>query len=131
MRDLRRNQQTVYYKLRVGTDDVITPGGNYTGQKLNKYGELKEIRICVSPNRGVSGVKEFGDIEDYDKTMTIADGGCEIDENTVLWVDGADTDGPWNYTVKAVARWKNSTQYAISKVKVTLPGGAGPGFSLP
>lgn len=37
----------------------------------------------------------------------------------MLWVDGADTDGPWNYVVKEVSRWKNSTQYAIQKVTVS------------
>lgn len=58
-------------------------------------------------------------MEDYDRTMTTADPKCPIDENAVLWVDGADTEGPWNYIVKEVGRWKNSTQYAIKKVTVS------------
>ena len=51
--------------------------------------------------------------------MTTANAECPIDENAVLWVDGADTDGPWNYIVKLVARWKNSAQYAIKQVTVS------------
>lgn len=75
--------------------------------------------LCVSPNKGSSEVEQFGSMEDYDRTATTADPKCPIDENAVLWVDGADTDGPWNYIVKEVGRWKNSTQYAIKKVTVS------------
>lgn len=75
--------------------------------------------LSVSPNKGVSETEQFGSIEQYDRTMTTSDAACPIDENAVLWVDGADTDGPWNYIVKEVGRWKNSAQYAIQKVTVS------------
>lgn len=50
--------------------------------------------------------------------MTTSDAKCPIDENSVLWIDGADTDGPWNYIVKQRAPWKNSTSYAIKQVTI-------------
>ena len=64
-------------------------------------------------------MQQFGSLEDYDRTMTTADTKIAIDENAVLWVDGADTNGPYNYIVKRRAPWKNSVQFAIQQVKVS------------
>lgn len=50
--------------------------------------------------------------------MTTADTTCPIDENTVLWLDGASTDEAHNYIVKKRAPWKNSVAYAVKKVTV-------------
>lgn len=119
MRSLLRNQQPVFYKLYEGQEEIIDQYGNPTGSFIPKYSDLKSVMLCVSPNKGSSEVEQFGSTEDYDRTMTTADPKCPIDENAVLWVDGADTDGPWNYIVKEVGRWKNSTQYAIKKVTVS------------
>lgn len=119
MRSFRRNQQPVFYKLYEGQEEIIDAYGNPTGSFVPQYSGLKSAMLCVSPNKGSSEVEQFGSTEDYDRTMTTADANCPIDENAVLWVDGADTDGPWNYIVKLVARWKNSAQYAIKKVTVS------------
>lgn len=119
MRSLLRNQQPVFYKLYEGQEEIVDQYGNPTGSFIPKYSGLKSAMLCVSPNKGSSEVEQFGSTEDYDRTMTTADPHCPIDENAVLWVDGADTDGPWNYIVKEVGRWKNSTQYAIKKVTVS------------
>lgn len=119
MRSLLRNQQPVFYRLYEGQEEIIDQFDNPTGSFIPKYSDLKSVMLCVSPNKGSSEVEQFGSTEDYDRTMTTADPKCPIDENAVLWVDGADTDGPWNYIVKEVGRWKNSTQYAIKKVTVS------------
>lgn len=119
MRSLRINQQPVFFRLFEGEEEIIDEYGNPTGSFIPKYGALKSAMLCVSPNKGSSEVNQFGSAEDYDRTMTTADAKCPIDENAVLWVDGADTDGPWNYIVKRVARWKNSAQYAIKQVTVS------------
>lgn len=118
MRDLSRNQQPVFFKLYEGQEEIIDAYGNPTGSYIPLYSDLKSAMLCVSPNKGSSEVEQFGSFEDYDRTMTTADEHCPIDENAVLWIDGADTEGPWNYIVKEVGRWKNSAQYAIKKVKV-------------
>lgn len=119
MRSLRINQQPVFFRLFEGEEEIIDEYGNPTGSFIPKYGALKSAMLCVSPNKGSSEVNQFGSAEDYDRTMTTADAKCLIDENAVLWVDGADTDEPWNYIVKLVARWKNSAQYAIKQVTVS------------
>lgn len=119
MRDLLRNQQPVFFKLFEGEEEITDQYGNSTGFNVPVYSDLKSAMLCVSPNKGTSETKQFGTIADYDRTMTTSDPNCPIKEGTVLWVDGADTDGPWNYQVKLVARWKNSTQYAIKEVNVS------------
>jgi hypothetical protein len=119
MRNLARNTQPVFYRPYEGEEEIIDEYGNATGSYVPKYGALKSALLCVSPNKGTSEVEQFGSIEDYDRTMTTADPKCQIDENSVLWVDGADTSGPYNYIVKRKSPWKNSTQYAIKQVTVS------------
>ena len=119
MRGLRRNQQVVFYKLYEGQEEITDVWGNPTGNYVPVYGELQSAFLCVAPNKGTSETEQFGSFEDYDRTMTTADTSIDIDENAVLWVDGADTDGPWNYIVKQVAPWKNSVSFAIQQVAVT------------
>lgn len=119
MRSLLRNQQPVFYKLYEGQEEIVDEYGNATGSYIPIYSELKSAMLCVSPNKGSSEVEQFGSLEDYDRTMTTADTTCDINEDAVLWVDGADTEGPYNYIVKLVAPWKNSISFAIKQVEVS------------
>lgn len=119
MRSLLRNQQPVFFKLYEGEEEIVDEYGNPTGSFLPVYSSLKSAMLCVSPNKGNSEVQQFGSFEDYDRTMTTADTKVAIDENSVLWVDGANTEGPYNYIVKRRAPWKNSVQFAIQQVKVS------------
>lgn len=113
------NCQPIFFKNLLGEEEILDEYGNPTGSWLPIYSELKSALLSVSPNKGSSEVEQFGSFADYDRTATTAETDCEIDEDSVLWVDGADTDGPFNYKVKLVAKWKNSVQYAIKKVTVS------------
>lgn len=119
MRSLQRNQQPVFYRLYEGEEEIIDEFGNATGSYVPKYGELLAAMLCVSPNKGAADSEQFGSLLDYDRTMTTADTSVLIDENSVLWVDGADTSKPYNYIVKKRAPWKNSIQFAIQRVEVS------------
>lgn len=119
MRSLLRNQQPIFYKLLEGQEEIVDQYGNPTGSYLPIYSELRSAMMCVSPNKGSSEVEQFGSLEDYDRTMSTSDTDCDIDEDAVLWVDGADTEGAYNYIVKLVAPWKNSISYAIKRVEVS------------
>ena len=55
--------------------------------------------LSVSANKGTSETDMFGTLADYDRTMNTSDCTVPIDENSILWVDNADTDGPHNYVV--------------------------------
>lgn len=119
MRNLRRNQVTIWFKHYLGEEEIMDQYGNSTGSYLPLYGELQSARLCVSPNKGSSDVEQFGTLLDYDRTMTTADVSCPINENSVLWVDGVDTSGPYNFIVKKRAPWKNSIQFAIKQVTIS------------
>lgn len=119
MRNLLRNAQPVFYRLYEGEEEILGPWGESTGLYVPKYGPLKSAMLCVSPNIGTSEAEMFGTLTAYDRTMTTADTSLEIDEDDVLWVDGADTDGPWNYIVKKRAPWKNSIAFAIQQVTIS------------
>lgn len=118
MRSLRRNQQPVFYKNYEGQEEIIDVWGNPTGNFIPKYSKLKSAMLRVSPNKGTSEGDLFGTLANYDRTMSTADTSLDIDENSVLWVDGADTNGAWNYKVAQVGRDLNTISYAIYKVDV-------------
>lgn len=120
MRDLKRNQQPVFYKLYEGQEEIVDEYGNPLGSYIPKYGPLKSAMLCVSPNKGGSEYNLFGTLLDYDRTATTSDTSTDIDENTVLWIDGADENGPWNAEVERKAPWKNSVSFAIKNVSVSL-----------
>lgn len=122
MRNLLRNTQPVFFKLFLGEKEVVDQYGNSTGSYVPVYSELHSAMLSVSPNKGSTEVEQFGTLLDYDRTMTTADINVPIDENTVLWLDGADTSGPWNYVVTKRAPWKNSIQFAVSRVNVSTNG---------
>ena len=118
MRSLLRNQQPVFFRLYEGEEEIVDQYGNSTGSYVPVYGELMSAMMCVSPNKGTAESEQFGTLLEYDRTMTTSDTRVKIDENAVLWVDNADTNGPWNYVVKKRAPWKNSVQFAISQVAI-------------
>lgn len=118
-RNFMANCQPVFYKLFLGEEEIVDEWNNPTGSYVPIYSDLKSAMLCVSPNKGSSEVEQFGSLEDYDRTATTADITCDINEDAVLWVDGADTEGPYNYIVKLVAPWKNSISFAIKQVEVS------------
>ena len=75
--------------------------------------------MVVSPNRGDASLEMFGTLLDYDRTISTADTTCPINEQTILWLDGAPTSGPYTHYVKQRAPWKNSLVFAVKQVEVS------------
>lgn len=119
MRNLMRNQSTVFYKNLVDMVEIVDEYGNVTGTYKKVYGELKKLNISVSANMGTSEYQTFGKNLDYDRTLSTADMGCDIDENSILWLDGADTDKPHNYVVKKRSATINQVLIAVKQVNVS------------
>ena len=116
MRDLKRNQQTIWYSLlniSIGEDEW----GNT--EDIKTYGKPDSMEIVVSANKGEVSEQAFGTDLDYDREMSTHDMDCPIDEYTHLWIDGRDTDSTHNYIVKAVSKSLNCIRYAIKKVNVS------------
>lgn len=112
MRDLKRNQIKITYRLFLGQQAIIDEYGCDTGETAPMYGEETELFISVSANKGDYSIQQFGDLLDYDRTMIVSDIECPIDENTRVYINGEP------YIVKAVARSLNATQYAIKRVDI-------------
>lgn len=113
MRDLRRNQVRITYRLYLGNEEIIDEYGNSTGQYAPLFGEKQPLFLSVSANKGDYSEQMFGDVLDYDRTMLISDPDCPINENSRVTIDGQ------TYVVKAVARSLNVSQYAIKRIEVT------------
>ena len=116
MRDLKRNQQTIWYSLlnvSTGKDEW----GNT--EDIKTYGEPIAIKMSVSANKGEVSQQAFGADLKYDREMSTHNIDCPIDEYAHLWIDGRDTKETHNYIVKAVSKSLNCIRYAIEKVNVS------------
>lgn len=116
MRNLKRNQQTVWYSL-LNVAAEKDEWGNTTDVK--SYGEPVPIKLSVSANKGEASQQAFGTDLKYDREMSTHDMNCPIDEYTHLWIDGRDTSKTHNYIVKAVSKSLNCIRYAIERVNVS------------
>lgn len=123
MRDLLRNQSLVYYKTVTGKEEIIDEDGNHTGLYDPIYSELKAMMISVSANKGTTEAEAFGTNLDYDKTLSTSNINCELDENTILWIDADPTSDinpdPYNFIVRRKAKSINQVLYAIKQVDVS------------
>ena len=119
MMNLARNAFTVWFQVYRGETEIIDGYGNKTGSFVPSYGELQSAEMVVSPNRGDASLEVFGTLLDYDSTVSTADTSCPINEQTILWLDGAATDGPYTHYVKQRAPWKNSLMFAVKQVEVS------------
>ena len=116
MRDLKRNQQTIWYSLlnvSAGEDEW----GNT--EDIKTYGMPISMKINVSANKGEVSQQAFGSDLKYDREMLTHDMSCPIDEYTHLWIDGRNITETHNYIVKAVSKSLNCIRYAIEKVDVS------------
>ena len=116
MRDLKRNQQTIWYSLlnvSTGEDEW----GNT--EDIKTYGEPIALSISVSGNKGEVSQQAFGADLKYDREMSTHDMNCPIDEYAHLWIDDRDINETHNYVVKAVSKTLNCIRYAIEKVDVS------------
>lgn len=116
MRDLKRNQQTIHYSLLEISSDKDEWGNTVD---VKKHGDIKELKIHVSANRGETSANAFGTDLDYDREMITHDMTCPIDEYSHLWLDGRSTTDTHNYIVKAVSKSLNNIRYAIKRVNVS------------
>ena len=116
MRDIRRNQQTVWYSLRDVAIDADEWGNTLD---VKSYGEPHKMQMSVSANKGSISAQAFGTDLNYDREMSTHDMSCPIDEFTRLWLDGRLTTETHNYEVIKVSKSLNCIRYAIRRVDVS------------
>ena len=116
MRDLKRNQQTIWYSLLSVSLDMDEWGNT---ADVKGYGEPVPLKINVSANKGEVSAQAFGTDLKYDREMSTHDMNCPIDEYTHLWLDGRNPADTHNYEVAAVSKSLNCIRYAIRRVNVS------------
>lgn len=121
MRCMSRNKQEYYYCTFKEIVPILDEQGKDTGEKETVYNNPISRKDTISANKGDSSLNVFGNFNDYDKIIIVDDPKCEIDENTVLFVDTTPNyiNGvpQFDYIVKRVSRSLNTSAYAISRVK--------------
>lgn len=111
MRDCRRNLTKIYYALyneQQGKDEY--------GNTIGMYGEIQELHISLSVERGESSNEIFGQNVDYDREMVTTNLKCPINEYSRLWIGIDPQTERFNYIVKKVARSKNQVRYALKEI---------------
>ncbi len=116
MRDLKRNQQTVWYAL-LNVSTEADEWGNT--EDVKTYGEPIKAQMTLSANKGEASAQSFGADLNYDREMSTHDMSCPIDEYSHLWLDGRNIADTHNYEVAAVSRSLNCIRYAIRRVNVS------------
>lgn len=133
MRCLHRNKVRFFYALYDKKEGIIDEYGNMTGEYAVTHGNPVECYGNISAARGEMATCQFGENEAYDRILVLDNASPKIDEYTVLWIDTipklnkdgsisknseGETDTPYDYIVKKVARSLNSVSIAIRKVNV-------------
>ena len=115
MRNLKRNQQKIYYQNLSDTEVTDEWGNSVKGYSGDPIGYM----ISVSANSGEASVNGFGTELNYDRTMSTTDKSCPINEYSRLWIV-ADTSKPHDFEVIKVAKSLNQILYAIKQVDISI-----------
>lgn len=116
MRDLKRNQQTIWYSLLSVTEEKDEWGNTHD---VKSHGKPIFCKMTLSANKGEVSAQAFGADLAYDREMSTHDMNCPIDEYSRLWLDGRKITDTHNYEVVAVSRSLNCIRYALRRVNVS------------
>ena len=117
MRSLNRNKRLIHYATLLREEKMYDEYGNETGDTKPVYSVAVPLNCNVSAAFGEEAVEAFGSFTGYNRTITVADPMCPIDENSIIWF-GVEPNKPHNYIVLRKADSKNGVMYAIQEVKV-------------
>ena len=125
MRNLIKNQRTIYYLNFLNYENVVDSQGNLTGEKRIVYAPKRKLNTNISGARGSSQIEAFGTDIRYDKSFVLTAkefANTKITENTVFFVDTKPTynsDGIplYDYIVERIADSINEVVIAITKVR--------------
>lgn len=118
MKLLKRNLQTIYYKLYLGTVEVLDDDGNETGEKNITYSDVYTVQANVSSATGNVAHEQFGLLENYDRVVLIDNTKLPISEDTIFNLDEETPteDTVFNYRVMRISKSLNVLAIALEKV---------------
>lgn len=123
MRDLKRNQQTFWYALYEGKEDVTDTSGLKSGEKRIDYSDPVKMKANIAPASGLTYLTAHGVEIPYSNTIVTCEMDCPISETSILWIGIEPTDGEGNpvahnYIVKNVSRGLNNIMYTVDRVEL-------------
>lgn len=128
MLNMRINTKKIWYSLFEEGVEEVDENGDYTGNKISRYGKVRTTRANLSAARGTMENDIFGANLSYSKTMSTANMKLGIDERTLLWDekpeterDGTPTDtDSAKYRVAAIARGHYQVHYALRQMNLNV-----------
>lgn len=134
MKCLNRNKVKFYFALYEGREPVVDGDGRKTGEHKAVHGNPVQGCANISPAKGETQTRQFGEDDSYDKVMVLEQNASAFDEYSWLWVDtmplldengalAVDGEGeiitPHDHIVRKVARSLNFVTFAVQKVNVS------------
>lgn len=122
MRNLKKNQQKLFYSMYVGRVQVLDGEGYETGDYEAGYSAPVSFSANISAGRGDAQNEVFGKELDFARTISTTDMTCPINEHSLIWIetdpvlkpDGTADPDSADYTVVArPAKSLNSIMIAI------------------
>ena len=116
MRDLQRNQRTLWFAVPGGTESVLDEWGNDTLEVKVLWGEPQMLKANVSAAAGEYAQTAFGDATSYTRVVSMAVAPSELKEGCAVWF-GIDVSERHNYEVSRVADSKVGVLIALREVR--------------
>ena len=117
---LDRLKHTFYWQNFSGYEDKYDEYGQFRG-KFPKYGETLSARANISAARGTAEQEMFGNLLEYDRVIAVRFP-IDMDENSLVWLDGAKPPNPHNYIVVRRSQSGNYTVFALRRVELSSNG---------
>ena len=121
MRLMQRNKQTFWYQEYLGEKAILDEDGLDTGKTESSYGNPVMCKGVISIASGWAEQQVFGNVESYDRVITLEDHAVPITEVSRIYItkpeikDGVVISQP-DFIVRRVADSLNFRFIAIGKV---------------
>ncbi len=114
---LDRLKKRFYWKNFVKLKKKFKQNGLFDGFDP-LYSEVFSARANISSNKGTAEAEMFGNLLEYDRTIVVRGDEINMDENSIVWLDGVMPPDPHNYIVARKSASGNYTVFALKRVEV-------------
>lgn len=116
MRDLQRNQRTLWFASQQGVEPVLDEWGNDTLEVRVVWGEPRAMKANVSAAMGEYAQQVFGDSSSYTRVVSLVAAPADLKEGCAVWF-GVSLEERHNYEVSRVADSKVGVLIALREVR--------------
>ncbi|MCM1276057.1 MAG: hypothetical protein NC299_11960 [Lachnospiraceae bacterium] len=114
---LERVKQTFFWQNFKGYKDKFDDDGQLLGT-FPEYSETQSARANISAAKGTAEQEMFGALLEYDRTIAVKFP-LDMDEHSLVWLDGAEPPKPHNYIVVRKSQSGNYTVFALQRVELS------------